>query len=692
MSLQGSKSLSTHSKSPLDGILIKNLLLSHDPDGRHLDSDHLLQAMENIVLYATMSEVPDPHFDTDAEREITGIEIIGLEEPYAHIIQKISDEITCKGSTEGILHERTMLLFDLLGNYRWDDKAVLALAAFATSYGEFWLLMQLYPRNPVAVAVVMLKQLPSDLSTFKRQFKALSLLMKTVIDLTKCVVKFESLPLSHVKLDIGAKSIKELHLYSAVYWIIRSILTCCSQIRDFRALKPEQYSDSATIATWELSSLVRRLKDMCSQFKGHVEEFSQQTEKRLYQELLNIFKEAHNDNQEVLRMLFASTDDFPLIDCSSQTKIGLTELKNKVVILLISKPGFLSTEESLFLVQQTYDHPDHNQNLEGISYEILWIPISVSDSWTDAEKRSFRRISHSLPWCIIKHPWSLHLQAVKFIRKEWKYADNRIMVVLDSQGNVSNKNAMDMVFVWGPRAYPFSDSREQELLLEQWTLQLLVDDIDPLLTKRVQEDRYLCIYGSNNKDWILKLNSKMKEITENMGVKLEMVYVGKRKPREHVVKNILHALEDGKHLLSLLSQIKLMQFFWLRMESIIRLKLRQGDTAATNNSLLLQEVSYVIDMDENDQDWALIGRGSSKTIVGVEGMQLMECLNDFEAWKENVGKLGFLVAIKTALEPPLLDEPCGHSKLVSEEYGKRSKDMDVCEICRRPMEKFVVYK
>lgn len=133
-----------------------------------------------------------------------------------------------------------MLLFDLLGNYRWDDKAVLALAAFATSYGEFWLLMQLYPRNPVAVAVVMLKQLPSDLSTFKRQFKALSLLMKTVIDLTKCVVKFESLPLSHVKLDIGAKSIKELHLYSAVYWIIRSILTCCSQIRDFRALKPEQ--------------------------------------------------------------------------------------------------------------------------------------------------------------------------------------------------------------------------------------------------------------------------------------------------------------------------------------------------------------------------------------------------------------------------------------------------------------------
>lgn len=133
-----------------------------------------------------------------------------------------------------------MLLFDLLGNYGWDAKAVLVLAAFAKSYGEFWLLMQLYPRNHLALSVAILKQLPSDLSTFKRLFKALSLLMKTVVDLTNCVIKFECLPLSKVKLDKEAKSITMLNIYSTVYWIIRSILTCSSQIRDLKAMTPLQ--------------------------------------------------------------------------------------------------------------------------------------------------------------------------------------------------------------------------------------------------------------------------------------------------------------------------------------------------------------------------------------------------------------------------------------------------------------------
>ena len=49
------------SKSYLDDeILIKKLLLSHDPDGRRLDSEMLLSAVENIMFYATTSEVQLP--------------------------------------------------------------------------------------------------------------------------------------------------------------------------------------------------------------------------------------------------------------------------------------------------------------------------------------------------------------------------------------------------------------------------------------------------------------------------------------------------------------------------------------------------------------------------------------------------------------------------------------------------------
>jgi hypothetical protein len=40
-----------------DDILIKKLLLTHDPDGRRLDSELLLRAMENVLCYAAASQV-----------------------------------------------------------------------------------------------------------------------------------------------------------------------------------------------------------------------------------------------------------------------------------------------------------------------------------------------------------------------------------------------------------------------------------------------------------------------------------------------------------------------------------------------------------------------------------------------------------------------------------------------------------
>lgn len=41
----------------------------------------------------------------------------------------------------------------------------------------------------------------------------------------------------------------------------------------------------------------------------------------MHEKLLNLFKEPHIDNQEVLDMLFASIDNFPLTDCSTKAKV-----------------------------------------------------------------------------------------------------------------------------------------------------------------------------------------------------------------------------------------------------------------------------------------------------------------------------------------------------------------------------------
>ncbi|CAL8994111.1 unnamed protein product [Prunus brigantina] len=685
MDLVGSDTFLPNSVSSLSQeVLIKKLLLSHDPDGRHLDSELLLCAVEDIMLCTTTSQV----LDATEKTHVCKMEF-GSQEPLGQTFCKISHEILCKCCDEGSLHARTMLLFDLLGNYKWGAKVALVLTSFVASYGEFRLLMQQYSSSSLAISVAMLKKLPADSSPLKPRFKALSLLVNAMVDVTKCIIKFEKLPLSHVELDDETKAVTKSQIYIAVYWIIRGILICSSQITDSTAMKSEQYSDSAIIASWELLSLVYQLRSIYSDLRQQVEVCHQQTETKLYQKLLDIFKETQVDNQEVLRLFFALRDDLPLKDCSSQAKACVSDLKNKVVILMISKPELLSIEESLFLVQQTHNHP-HTKNEED-SYRILWVPIPVSNQWTDAEETIFEYISNSLPWFSIRQPWLLNSAVVKFIKEAWNYKNEPVMVVLDSQGTVTNPNAIDMLFIWGPKAYPFSASREEELWQEQnWTLQFMMDEIDLLLTKWVEEGRNICIYGSDSIDWIVEFTAKM-EIIKSAGVQLEMVYVGKSNSSQQDTRN-MSAIVSYKKLSSALPPMKT-HFFWLRLESIRRSKLRLGKPANSTDNVL-DEVSALLDADDNDKNWAVIGRGSDsmmQDIVRLEGPNLMECLNKFPKWGENVGELGFLGALRHALEPSVLPEPCGHFEvtLPGKEQGEGGV---VCGKCKHPMKKFVVYK
>ncbi|CAL5386190.1 unnamed protein product [Camellia sinensis] len=238
-------------------------------------------------------------------------------------------------SMGGNPHAKAMVLFDKLRHYKWDAKAVLVLSAFATNYGEFWLIIQLYPCNPLAASIALLKQLPKDLCLLKHLFKVLNVLMKMIVDLTKCIIEFEELPVNHVILDCEAIGTTNSQIYMATYWIIRSALICSSQIKDLRAMENE--------------------------FKFKT---------KMHNKLLDLSKESHIDNQEVLEMLFALKDSLPLKDSSSQAKLALSELKSKVVILLVSRPELLPIEVLLLLVKQMFDHP-HWVNLQE-SYEIGW--------------------------------------------------------------------------------------------------------------------------------------------------------------------------------------------------------------------------------------------------------------------------------------------------------------------------------
>ncbi|KAK6922311.1 Sieve element occlusion, N-terminal [Dillenia turbinata] len=674
MSWYGVGSFSMHqSQSPpliKDDILIKKILLTHDPDGRHLDSQRLLRAVEKIMLYASTPDVSVSALDVDTivRNYPTNIEILGTQETLGQTIYKISNEILHKHTGDTDIHARVMVLFELLGNYRWDAKVLLVLAAFATSYGEFWLILQIYPANQLAASVAVLKQLPRDLKTLKPRFKALRLLVKAMVDMTKCLIKFEYLPLQHITLDNELLGFTKPIIYTATYWIIRSAVICASTIT-------ENLSSTA-ITAWELSSLAYKISSIGSSLRVQVDFCRQQTELKLHQKLLSLFNETYVDNQEVLQMLVALRDGLTLKDGLS-SQLGISDLKNKVVMVVVSKPDILPLERLFFLVQRTGDLPS---NKEERKYQILWIPVSTSETWNDADERSFEYLSNSLPWYSILQPWSLNSEIVNYIKQEWNFKDEPIMVVLDPQGKITNLNAMDMVLTWGAaRAYPLSTSREKQLWEEEkWTIRFMVDEIDHLLTMQIEQGRNLCIYGSNDLEWVRDFHTKMKRILEE-GVPLEVFYVGHKNPNEHV-KHILNII-DRENLGGSLSLTKI-DFFWLRLESMRR--------SSSKSNLILQEVSSLLDLDDNKKVWAAIGKGSSTDLVKLQGTEVMECLDMFSKWVNNVGKLGLAGAIRTAIEPRFAG-PCSHTNVVTYNEGS-SEETSICTQCKSLMEKVVLYK
>lgn len=146
--------------------------------------------------------------------------------------------VRCNGGEN--LHRNTLEILEMLGCYRWDAKMVVALASFMQSYGLFWLILQLKSGNGLASHLAIVKQIPSTITSLKPMFKALNLLVGTVLRLTRLLISYESLSVKHELVDDEDREITRSKIYLASYWTCRSLLVCSSQFADLRALSLEQ--------------------------------------------------------------------------------------------------------------------------------------------------------------------------------------------------------------------------------------------------------------------------------------------------------------------------------------------------------------------------------------------------------------------------------------------------------------------
>ncbi|KAJ8569718.1 hypothetical protein K7X08_006295 [Anisodus acutangulus] len=260
------------------------------------------------------------------------------------------------------------------------------------------------------------------------------------------------------------------------------------------------------------------------------------------------------------------------------------------------------------------------------------------------------------------------------------------MVVLSTEGVVTNSNAIDMVWLWGAKAFPFSASREKELWKqENRILHLLIDGIDPLFTKLVEEGKHFCIYGSVNISWIKEFNDKLKKI-KSAGIQLEAIYVGYRNQSKDVGNILDISIEENSSISLSTTKMKL---FWLRLESINNSVGRLEQTAQCSSSL--QQVLRLLDACETSNDWMIIGKGSPSDVIILKRRKVQECLNLLPELDENVVKLGLFGAIRCAMGSPLPVKSCYDDEIIPSEEGLTEETV-FCSRCKRPVEKFVVYQ
>ncbi|KAI3433150.1 uncharacterized protein J3R85_007370 [Psidium guajava] len=675
-----------------DNAMLKQIQSTHAPDGREVEVRHLLLIIEEIFQHAKpiihapgANQATQPRLDILDDRDLR--EMLEL---LSHTINKISCEMACKCIGNGDAHGTTVNIFNILTNYTWDAKVVIALAAFSVNYGEFWMLAQLYPTNYLAKAVATLKQLPETLEhmdILKPRFEALAGLITAVMDLTKCIIKFQQLPPQYISPDAPELLTATAHIPTAAYWIIRSIVACASQITNLIGIGHE-YATS-TAEAWELSNLAHKINtiythltkqlDFCDQLineKKHLEAF---------EKLVHLFATPHVDNMKILQaLIYAKDDQLPLFDGSSKRRVGLDVLRRRIVLLLISDIDL--PHEELIVLEQMYQEAKQAPTRMESQYEIVWIPVvDRSTPWNLDKQRQFETLQAMMTWYSVVDPTLIDPAVIKYIKEVWKFNRKAMLVVLDPQGRVANPDAFHMMWIWGSVAYPFTSDREEVLWKEEkWRIELLAGPIEPMIFNWLAEDKYICLYGGEDIEWIRRFTKTARAVAQAAQIPLEMLYVGKSNPREKVRKNNSAILAEN--LSHILPDLTLIWFFWVRLESMWHSKVQQGKSV--DNDPIMQEIMKMLSFDGSDQGWAMICRATDT--VKAMGDVILATLLDYESWKDQIGQKGFLQALNDCLQG--LRPPHHCNRLILPSTTGTIPERVVCAECGRAMEKFIMYR
>ncbi|XP_021818481.1 protein SIEVE ELEMENT OCCLUSION B-like [Prunus avium] len=641
-----------------------------------------LNLEQEKALHATLSSLPD-NYDVP-----TGL------------FNAISCEMFGKWLSGEDPNKTTMDILDIVQHHDWDEKVVLVLGAFAVKDGEFWLVAQLYTTNPLAKAIGQLKQVQEILeragTTLKPKFDSYNNLVRAIINVTKCVVQLYDLQRDpHVTTEHESAA-TTAHIPTAVYWTIRSIVVAASQLVGITGMGPEYLTEA-----WELSSLAHKLENIQSHLQENLDRLHEIIKRKKDDEALaligNILETPHIDNTKPLRVLFYKDDLPALYDCYNKKRVDIDVLKRKTVILFISDIDVVHENEYM-IVQNMYMEKRQSPTRPESQYEVVWVPIV--DTWTDAKYQQFEELRRNMEWYTVFHPSVVSPTVIRYIRKKdkWNFQKKPLLVVMDPQGKIVHTNAVHMMCIWGSIAFPFTSSKEKLLWEDEtWRIELLADSIDQNLFNWIAEGKYICLYGGEDMEWIRNFTRAAKKVAAESGIQLELLYVGKSKPKEKVVKNIMANIQLEK--LSNTLEWNLIWFFWVRLESMWQSRGQQLQTEALRsgrltdslkNDAVMQGIISMLSFGSSDRGWAVIGTGTAG-MSKANGEHMFRSLNEFNLWNRRVNEIGFVPALNEYLAGVYKQAPHHCTSLILPATGLMPETV-ACAECGRLMERFTMFR
>ncbi|KAF8378188.1 hypothetical protein HHK36_029525 [Tetracentron sinense] len=364
-----------------DNAVIKQIDATHAPDHRLFDVKPLLQHVKAILLRGdSQAKMEDMIIDDDSTHMFKSL---------AYAIHKLSSELSGKCSGSEDEHAATLTIFIMLSSYKWDAKLVLALAAFAVNYGEFWLLIQSSTTNSFGIV----KQYSISL---KSRFDDHNKLMQTMFDVTDCIVDFKELP-NH-------------YITSAAYWTIRSVVACATQTVGRTGLGYEYVVHDIEVGSWF----------------GAIELGSQ-----AFRTITTLLNTSHTDNTKPLTALInVNNDPLPLVDhLNDDKKVSIEVLKGKIVLLFIADSA-ISLEE-LEILKEIFIETRKVEK----QFEVVW--LSIGDRLTELtgdKKIKYDRVVSLMPMYEVYDHSLLDPAVIRYFKEVWHFTKRSLLVALDDKG------------------------------------------------------------------------------------------------------------------------------------------------------------------------------------------------------------------------------------------------------------------